>query len=254
MSTHSIAIDQDKKEAFAGRMVGVLNDASLALMVSVGHRTGLFDKMAELDPSTSEEIASATGLNERYVREWLGALVTGKVVDYDAKAQTYVLPREHAASLTRSAGAGNLASWLRFIPFVARVEDDIVDCFRKGGGVPYSKYIGFTEAMHEASSPMFDAGLMNEVPPMASELTQQLESGIDVLEVGCGTGHALMLMAETFPEEPVHRIRPSREQHRGGHRTGERGRSAKRLLRTKRRRNHGTRGNVRPRDRLRHRS
>lgn len=193
-------MDEEKKEKFAGRMIGVLNDASLALMVSLGHRTGLFDTMETLAPSTSEAIAESAGLNERYVREWLGAMATAKVVEYDAKARTYVLPKEHAASLTRSSGAANLAPWLRFVPFVARVEDQVVDCFRRGGGVPYAEYVGFSEAMHEASAPMFEAVLMGEVLPMTPDISRKLQSGIDVLEVGCGTGHALMLMAKQFPE------------------------------------------------------
>ncbi|MFQ5410935.1 MAG: class I SAM-dependent methyltransferase [Phycisphaerae bacterium] len=199
-SNQAVELDSSKKEAFTERMTGILNDGFLGLMISVGHRTGLFDTMADLSPSTSAEIASAAGLQERYVRECLGALVTGKIVDYDPKPRTYALPKEHAASLTRRAGADNLAAFVRFMPLVSKVEDRIVDCFRKGGGVPYSEYDGFSEAMHEASSPMFDASLMEEVLPMVPELTASLKKGIDVLEVGCGSGHALMLMAMKFPE------------------------------------------------------
>ncbi len=78
-------IDQNKAEEFAGRMLGVLNDGALALMTSIGHRTGLFDAMAGLPPSTSGEIAAAAGLDERYVREWLGAVVTGGIVEHDPR-------------------------------------------------------------------------------------------------------------------------------------------------------------------------
>lgn len=191
--------DRSKQEAFAGRMLGVLNDGMLGVMVSVGHRTGLFDTMAGLAPSTSNAIASKAGLQERYVREWLGAMVVGKIVQYDAAARTYVLPREHAASLTRAAGKDNLASFIRFIPWVGKVEDDVVDCFRKGGGVPYSAYEGFSELLEEATGPMFDGSLLDVVLPMVPDLKAALSAGIDVLEVGCGTGHALNLMATHFP-------------------------------------------------------
>jgi hypothetical protein len=81
-------LDQATAEAFAGRMAGVINDAALALSVSIGHRTGLFDALAGLPPSTSEEIANASGCNERYVREWLGAMVAGHVVEYEATTST----------------------------------------------------------------------------------------------------------------------------------------------------------------------
>jgi hypothetical protein len=58
-------LDQAKSEAFAERMIGILNDAALALMTSIGHRTGLFDAMAGLPPSTSQQIADTANLNER---------------------------------------------------------------------------------------------------------------------------------------------------------------------------------------------
>ena len=72
--------EQTTAEAFAGHLIDVINHASLALMLSVGHQAGLFDSMAQLPPSTSNEIAEASSLNERYVREWLGAMVAGRVM------------------------------------------------------------------------------------------------------------------------------------------------------------------------------
>ena len=92
-------------------MVGVLNGGMLSLMISIGHKTGLFDKMAELPPSTSEQIASAAGLNERYVREWLGALVTGRIVEYDPSNKTYRLPP--GARHLPDAGGGARTTWRR---------------------------------------------------------------------------------------------------------------------------------------------
>jgi hypothetical protein len=85
------AFDREAAEQFAERMLGVVNGAAVTLMVSIGHRTGLFATMSELPPSTSAELAEAAGLQERYVREWLGALVTGGIVRYDAATRRYVL-------------------------------------------------------------------------------------------------------------------------------------------------------------------
>ena len=73
-------IDPAKAEAFAGQVIGMVNGAMLSLGISVGHRTGLFDTMAGMSPATSDEIAKAAGLNERYVREWLGSMVTGGII------------------------------------------------------------------------------------------------------------------------------------------------------------------------------
>src|SRR5919206_2227604 len=101
--------DQAKSEAFAERMIGILNDAALALMTSIGHRTGLLDAMAGLPPFTSEQIAEAANLNERYVREWLGAMTVGQIVEHNPEDETYHLPQEHAAWLTRAASPNNIA-------------------------------------------------------------------------------------------------------------------------------------------------
>src|SRR5260221_5041319 len=99
--------DQAKSDAFAHRMLEVVNNGAVALMISIGHRVGLFDALANRAPATSQQIAEAAGLNERYVREWLGAMVAGRVIDYAPADGTYALPAEHAAWLTRAARANN---------------------------------------------------------------------------------------------------------------------------------------------------
>jgi SAM-dependent methyltransferase len=186
-------------EEFTSRMFRMWNEAGLALMVSVGHRTGLFDAMATLPPSTSAEIAESAGLNERYVREWLGAVSTGRIVEHQPDGQTYSLPAEHAAWLTRSAGLNNLATGTQFIALLGMVEDQIVDCFRRGGGVPYSAFPRFQAVMAEDSNAVHDATLIDETLPLVPGLVSRLRDGIDVADVGCGSGHAINLMARAFP-------------------------------------------------------
>jgi SAM-dependent methyltransferase len=192
-------IDQAATEAFAGQMIAMLNGASLALLTSIGHQTGLFDTMAGLPPATSEQIADAAGLNERYVREWLGGMTVGRIVVYDPATRTYRLPPEHAAALTRAAGPGNLASFAQFIPLLAEVEQGIVTSFREGGGVPYSAYPRFQGLMAENSAQVRDVTLLDVTLPLIPGLPDQLRMGIDVADVGCGSGHAINLMARAFP-------------------------------------------------------
>ncbi|MGH2584716.1 MAG: class I SAM-dependent methyltransferase [Dehalococcoidia bacterium] len=198
MTTQSI--DQERAEAFAGHMVDVLNNAAVALMTSIGHQVGLFDAMAEQPPATSAEIARAAGLQERYVQEWLGAMVTGRVVDYNPADGTYALPPEHAACLTRAAGSGNLAGAMQFIPLLAQVEEPVVACFRNGGGVPYSAYPRFQRLMAEDSATVHDAALIDTILPLVPGLPERLKEGIDVADIGCGSGHAINLMAKAFPK------------------------------------------------------
>jgi 2-polyprenyl-3-methyl-5-hydroxy-6-metoxy-1,4-benzoquinol methylase len=192
-------IDRAKAEAFAGKLMTVLNDGSLALMISVGHRTGLFDVMAGMPPATSAEIASRAGLNERYVREWLGAMATGRVVDVDPTTERFSLPPEHAGFLTRSAGADNIAVFTQYIGVLGAVEDDIVECFRAGGGVPYSRFDRFHEVMAEDSGQSVLSSLETHILPLVPGLTERLSRGIRVLDVGCGRGLILHRLASLYP-------------------------------------------------------
>ncbi|MGH9248139.1 MAG: class I SAM-dependent methyltransferase [Acidimicrobiales bacterium] len=179
--------------------MGVLNDGALTLMLSIGHRAGLFDTMAALPPSTSAQIAQAADLDERYVREWLAAMTTGGIVDHDPEQLTFSLRPERAAWMTRAAGPANLALQAQYVGLLALVEDQIVDCFRNGGGVPYSAYPKFQALMAEDSGAVHDAALIDVILPVVPGLTDRLERGIDVADIGCGSGHAVNLMAETFP-------------------------------------------------------
>src|SRR6185503_17197250 len=130
---------------FSSQLLTTLNHGALSLMISIGHRTGLFDVMSGMAPASAAEIAAAAKLNERYVREWLGAMVTGRIIHYDAASRCYKLPPDHAAALTRAAGADNLASFFQYIGELGGVETLIVDCFQNGGGVPYEKFPRFHE-------------------------------------------------------------------------------------------------------------
>jgi len=184
---------------FAERMLHMVNEAMLALMVSVGHRTGLFDVMATMPAATSAEIASRAELDERYVREWLAATTTGRIINHDAAAESFSLPADHAAWLTRAAGPDNLAIDAQYVGLLALVEDQVVECFRHGGGVPYSSFPKFQALMAEDSGAVRDATLIGVTLPLVPGLADRLEQGIDVADVGCGSGHAANLMAETYP-------------------------------------------------------
>jgi SAM-dependent methyltransferase len=189
----------DTTEEFAERMVGAIDSASLAILLSIGHQTKLLDTMAELPPATSSEIANAAGLNERYVREWLGGVVSCRVVDYDPATQTYSLPRHRAAVLTRAAGPDNLARVAQFIPMLGEVEQKVLGCFYDGGGLAYSEYPRFHKLMAEESGQVFDAALVDVILPMAEGLPDRLRAGADVADIGCGSGHAVNVMAQAFP-------------------------------------------------------
>ncbi|HVW26920.1 MAG TPA: methyltransferase domain-containing protein [Polyangiaceae bacterium] len=192
------ALDTKKIQAFADQVVGILNGGLTSLMLSIGHRTGLFDRLATLGSVTSSEIATASQLDERYVREWLASLVTARIIDYDGRHRTYRLPPEHAACLTREAGPNNLALFAQGVGQYGAVENAILGCFKSGGGIPYDSYPHFHDFAAEMSGVLHDALLVTKIIPTVG-MAARLTAGIDVLDVGCGKGHALNLLAKAFP-------------------------------------------------------
>jgi ubiquinone/menaquinone biosynthesis C-methylase UbiE len=192
--------DSAKANGFAERLLTTLNDGALCLMISIGHRTGLLDAMRDAAPATPAEIAAKAGLNERYVREWLGAMVTGRIVEVDPATDRFALPAEHAAFLTRSAGADNIGVFTQYISLLGSVEDDIVECFKKGGGVSYAKFPRFHEVMAEDSGQSVLSSLESHIVPLVSGLAERLANGVQMLDVGCGRGRIINRLAELYPK------------------------------------------------------
>ena len=185
--------------AFADRLLNTIAAGATSLMISVGHRAGLFDAMAGAGPFTSEELARKAGLNERYVREWLGAMAAARIVTVDADAR-FELPGAHAAFLTRAAAQDNLAVFAQYIGVLGSVEDDVLRCFRDGGGVPYERFTRFHEVMAEDSGqsvlPALETHVLGLIPAHREKLAQ---GGAAVLDAGCGRGRALLALAKLFP-------------------------------------------------------
>jgi ubiquinone/menaquinone biosynthesis C-methylase UbiE len=178
----------------------MLNQGALSLMVSIGHRTGLFDAMAELPPSNVGAIAAQAGLTPRYVKEWLGAMVAGGIVRYTPEEKIYNLPAAHAALLTRTAAPDNVAVFAQYIGVLGQVEDRIIDCFREGGGVGYENYPRFHEVMAEDSGQTVLAALDEHILPLLDQdVLESLQRGIRVLDIGCGRGKTLLHLAARYP-------------------------------------------------------
>lgn len=192
-------LDAAAAAAFAGRYVEILNQSAIALLTSVGHQTGLFETLAQQSGTTSHQLAAAAGLDERYVREWLGGMVTAGVVRYDSADRTHHLPREHAAVLTSAAGPNNMALLTQHISMMGEVEQKIIGRFHHGGGLSYAEYPHFHRNMAETSAAVHDAALVDGVLPLVPGLPERLAAGIDVADIGCGSGHTVNLMARAHP-------------------------------------------------------
>lgn len=192
-------LDTKKVDDMADKLMAILNHGAMALGISIGHRSGLFDTMSDMNWATSEEIARQASLNERYVREWLASMTVGRIVDYDEDDQSYHLPLEHSALLTRNAAPDNIAVFAQYIGLLGSVENKVLDCFYHGGGVDYADFPCFHHIMAEDSGQTVVAALQGSILPLIPGLEKKLETGIDVLDVGCGSGLALIKMAEMFP-------------------------------------------------------
>jgi len=178
-------LDARRAEAFARRMRSQLNEAMLALMTSIAHQTGLFDAMAALPPSTSRAIAAAANLDERYVREWLAAMAAGRIVDYDGARDTYQLPPEHAACLTRAAGSDNLAGRARWVAALGQLEGAVAERFRSGAGLP-ARALAPRRALERVQRHDDQAALRELLAVRAPDVLSRLEEGLDVLHLGSG--------------------------------------------------------------------
>lgn len=191
--------DTAASEAFMGRMCDILNSGAIAVMISMGHRLKLFDTMAGMPPSSSARIAEETGMAERYVREWLAALVTGRIIDYDPAEETYHLPRAHADCLTSDAPMGNIAVYAQMVAMGGAVHDRVIDCFWTGEGTSYGDYPCFHDVMAEDSQQTVVDAIDTTLRDLDPDIVPRLEAGIDVLDAGCGAGRAMIRLAGLFP-------------------------------------------------------
>jgi SAM-dependent methyltransferase len=192
-------LDKKKVQHFARQLFGHYTSGIVTLLVHVGHQTGLFEAMAQ-GPGTSQAIADRAGLHERYVQEWLAAMATSGIAVYKPASQTFTLPPEHAVCLTGTSSR-NLAATSQNLPMLAQRLPLVTACFRQGGGVPYAAFRpDFTEAMDAAWRLLYDGLLLKGFLPVVPGLPDRLAAGMRVADIGCGTGHAINLMAHAYPQ------------------------------------------------------
>ena len=195
-----------RRAAFAGRMAEILDASALNAALCLGYRAGLFEAMDRLGrPASCAAIAQEAGLSGRYVREWLGAVACGGVVELslsEAGEELFLLPPEHAELLTRRAGQGNLGVYTQEIPLLTQCAlEDVLAGFGTGQGVPYERYPRFHEWMGQVAEAKHREVLVDAFLPSVAggEVVRRLREGIEVLDVGCSEGLVALLMAQAFP-------------------------------------------------------
>ena len=206
--------DQRRAETFAERIGDTVNAGAVTLMLAIGHRTGLFDTMATAAPGTSHQIADAAGLSERYVREWLAAMVTGGIVDFDPQGRTYHLPREHAESLTRTGSLGNLCVAALTIPMAGAAQERILACFETGAGTSYDDYPCFHQMMAEDSGQTVVAALFRHDPAPGAGPAGAARGRHRRARRRVRQRPGLARPCGALPEQPLHRLRSLGRRHR----------------------------------------
>lgn len=195
-----------KHPSFSEKLLHILNYGALNLAMALGYRTGLFDIMDTFDaPQPVSILAERAGLNARYVREWLGVMVCGGIVDLSRDRDgndLYYLPRAHADLITRRAGNANLGVYTQEIPLLTSCAfDAVAEGFRNGQGVPYGNYPRFQHFMAQLADAKHRQVLVDVFLPSVDrgKLVERMGRGIRVCDLGCAEGVAMILMAEAFP-------------------------------------------------------
>ena len=198
--TTTKSIDEAKAGEFTGRVLGDTAATTTIVLAAIGDKLGLFKDLAANGPSTSEALAGRTATNERYVREWLAGMYAAGYLGYDPSTSTYELPAEHAPTLADEPGPAFFGGvHQELLGTIVRYES-IVEAFRHGGGVPLT---AFPEDVHTGIArftTMWHEHLLTEQwLPAVPQAQAMLERGVDVADVGCGQGKALIKLVQTFP-------------------------------------------------------
>ena len=181
----------------------VLGDASATMttiLASIGDRLGLFKDLAANGPAISAEVASRTGTNERYVREWLGGMAAAGYVEYDPTTSRFTLPAEHVAAIATEGGPFFFGGIHQMVPALVAVVDQVTEAFHKGGGVRQANYPAtMWDGLERFTAGWFNNLLLQQWIPAMPKVQSKLKRGVPVADVGCGRGRALIKLAQAFP-------------------------------------------------------
>jgi SAM-dependent methyltransferase len=184
-------MDENRAAEFTGRVLADTAAAATVVLAALGDRAGLFKNLAEHGPGTSGELASRTGLSERYVREWLAGMFAAGYLTYDDALGSYALPAEHVPALAAEPGPAFFGGVHQELIGAIQRYADVADAFHRGGGV-WAGTSRFTAQWHQNM-------LVQQWLPLVPDTTAKLRAGARVADVGCGTGQALIALVRAFP-------------------------------------------------------
>src|SRR5579872_1493398 len=193
-------IDTDKLMGFVYRAVDEIGSTINAALVVMGDRLGLYRAMACAGPLTPAELAGKTQTAERYVREWLNAQAAGGYVDYHPDTGSYSLSPEHAIALTDESSPAFLPGFFQIALGTLHDAPRIIEAAKTGAGVGWGDHVeDVLEGCERFFRPGYNANLVASWLPALDGVTEKLQSGARVADVGCGHGASTVLMAQAFP-------------------------------------------------------
>ena len=187
-------------QEFTAKVFDDLSGAMASGLAYIGTRTGLFRTMTGRGPMTIEEVVNESGLQGRYVEEWLKGMVCSRYLTYDPLDQTFELPEAHAFMLSSDGTDHFMGGLFYSIPMTMGVAERVAEAFTKGGGVPFKDYgEDGIEAIDLMNRGLYEQRFASYWLKSVPKLYNQLVSGGHVLDFGCGTGRATLALANAFP-------------------------------------------------------
>jgi 2-polyprenyl-3-methyl-5-hydroxy-6-metoxy-1,4-benzoquinol methylase len=197
------------KKPLTERVADDVGGAFTVGLAYIGDRLGLFAAVAGLGRASSVAVAERTGLQERYVREWLNAMVASEYVEYDAAEESYFLTPEQDAALVDEAARTFVGGAFGFALPSLLLAPRIIEAFRQGGGISFAELPAeIPRAIDRMHRPWFDHLLTQQWLPGVPGLVEQLSRGISVLDVGCGLGRSTIAMATAYPRSTILGVDP----------------------------------------------
>ncbi len=196
----SETIDFDKVHEMAGKVMHDVAGAVSLMMAYMGDQAGVFAAMDGEGPMTLEQLVGKTGMEPKYLREWLGSVSAAGYVDFDAENETFELPPEKALIFTREGQPACMQGFIQAVVAQFEMHEKAVDVFKTGKGRPWSDHSNCLFCGTDRFfRPGYAANLVSTWLPALDGVTDKLEAGAKVADIGCGYGSSTVLMAREYP-------------------------------------------------------
>ncbi len=205
MAIHPENVDKEKLEKLQGKVLTDVAGSMGLILAYMGDRLDLYSALAEISPATSQELAGSTGLDERYVREWLASNAAGCYIEYDAGSKKFSMTPEQAVIFAAEGHPHCMQGFFQAVVSAYLDEAKATETFRSGKGLPWSDH---SECLFCGTErffrPMYAANLVDAWIPALEGVYEKLKAGAKVADVGCGHGSSTILMAQAFPNSTIH--------------------------------------------------